>query len=333
MEEAGIPLAALRVEDPELRPPPRRTEPVAGDGHLRPLAHDVPSETDPRPAGQLQAHPRRLGDDVCHGWGEPRGLEDHEERLRAASQGDEPVKAILEGRALHARIQARWQVDQEEIDRPCREERAGQRETVGQRLGREDDEPLQPDPASDRLDRIERAGKIQPGDDRTGGLGLGGEPQGESGPAARGVPAQGHAGRSGQAAGAEDGVECREAGRDDLAAGQLRRKRVPRRHERRNKRSLAHFVVGEGHGRQCPHGLPEPARRGRSPASLEGRQRGRHVGVGGGHRSADYRTDVLVWQEGTSVTATSSSGPTIGRYDGRHAAAPDAHGPPDPRRR
>ena len=45
--EAAIALPALGVEDPELRPPPRRAEPVPGDGHLRLLADDVAPEPDP----------------------------------------------------------------------------------------------------------------------------------------------------------------------------------------------------------------------------------------------------------------------------------------------
>ena len=60
--EAAIALAALGVEDPELRPPPRRAEPVAGDGHLGLLADDVAPEADPRSAGELEAEAGRLGD-------------------------------------------------------------------------------------------------------------------------------------------------------------------------------------------------------------------------------------------------------------------------------
>ena len=60
--EAGVALAALRVEDPEGRPPPRRAVAVAGDQRLRPLADDVASEPDPRPPGELEAEAGRLGD-------------------------------------------------------------------------------------------------------------------------------------------------------------------------------------------------------------------------------------------------------------------------------
>lgn len=219
VEQAGIPLAALRVEDPQLRMSPRRTEPVASDGHFRPLPDDVPPETDPRPAGQLETQPRRLGDGMGDGLGETGRLEDDEERLGPTSQGDQPMEAILEGRPTNTGVQAGREVDQQQVHRPGREERAGEGKSVGQRPGRKDDEPLQPDPASDRFDRIERPGEIQPGHDGAGGLGLRRKPQGEGGPPTRGISAQSHARRSRQAARPEDGVECREPGRDDLARG------------------------------------------------------------------------------------------------------------------
>lgn len=303
-EEAGIPLAALRVEDPELRPAPRWTEPVACDGHLRPLPDDVPPEADPRSAGQLQAQPGRLGDGMRDGRGEPRRLKDDEEGLGSTGQGGQPVEAILEGGATNARVEARRQVHEQQVHRPRREERTGQGEAVGQRLGREDDEPLQPDAAGDRLDRIERPGEVQPGDDGTCDLGLCGEPQGEGGPAARRVAAEGHARRSRQAARSQDGIECRKPGRDDLACGHGRgchgrgRGHGRRREQARDRSRNRSLFGGQRYRRQRSERLPEPARRGRSPASLEGRERGRHVGGRGGHRSVDYRTDVLLWQEG-----------------------------------
>ena len=53
--EAGVALAAVGVEDPQLRPPPRRAETVPGDHHLRPLTDDVAAEADPAAPGELQA--------------------------------------------------------------------------------------------------------------------------------------------------------------------------------------------------------------------------------------------------------------------------------------
>ena len=321
MEETGVPLTAFRVEDPEFRPPPRRTEPVAGDGHLRPLPHDVPPQTDPRAARQLEAHPGRLGDDMGHRGAEVRWLEDHEECLGAPGEGDQSMEAILERRATDARVQSWRQVDDQQVHRPGREEGTGQGQAIGQCPGREDHQPLQSDPASDRLDRIERSGKVQPRHDGARGLDFRGQPQGESGPAAGSIAPHGHARGSWQAAGPEDGIERREPGRDDVPcrADITCRDGVPCRADvTRRSGHLRGDLPGRGsgcrprhggrpgggrvrlirerHGGQRSHRLPEPTRRGRSPASLEGRQRGRHVGGSDAHRSADYRTDVLVWQ-------------------------------------
>jgi hypothetical protein len=60
--KAGVPIAALRVEDPEGRPPTRRAIPVARDEGLGPLTDDVTPEPDPRPPGELEPEPGRLGD-------------------------------------------------------------------------------------------------------------------------------------------------------------------------------------------------------------------------------------------------------------------------------
>ena len=93
-EKAGIPATALRVQDPELRPSPRRAGSVSGDDHLRPLADDVPAEPDPRPLGKLQPEPGRLGDRARDRAGEARWLEDHEEDGGSASQRGELAQPV-----------------------------------------------------------------------------------------------------------------------------------------------------------------------------------------------------------------------------------------------
>ena len=60
--EAAIPLPALGVEDPELRPSPRRPVAAPGDERLGPLADDVAAEPDPATPGELEAEPGRFGD-------------------------------------------------------------------------------------------------------------------------------------------------------------------------------------------------------------------------------------------------------------------------------
>jgi hypothetical protein len=185
--EASVPLPAVRIEDPERRPPTRRAGPVAGDDHLRPLADDVPPETDPRPAGQLEADPGRLADGGRHARGEARRLEDHERDPGPASEGGEPTEAIGDARSA---VDARREVDDEEVHGPAGEKRAGDREALVGIDRREDDEPLRPDAAGDGLHGIERRGKVQPGGDRAGRLGLRDQPQGERRPPARQVAAQ-----------------------------------------------------------------------------------------------------------------------------------------------
>ena len=81
--EAGVALTALRVEDPELRPPAGRAVSVAGDGHLRPLADDVAPEPDPRPAGELETNAARLGNGSRQTGRQAGWLEGNEERLGA----------------------------------------------------------------------------------------------------------------------------------------------------------------------------------------------------------------------------------------------------------
>ena len=59
--EAGVPFAALGVEDPERRLAPRRAVAVVRDERLGALADDVAAQADPRPASQLEPDAGRLG--------------------------------------------------------------------------------------------------------------------------------------------------------------------------------------------------------------------------------------------------------------------------------
>jgi hypothetical protein len=114
--EAGVALAALRVEDPERRPPPRRTRPIATDGHLSPLADDVSAKPDPARSSELQADAGRLAGGAGKGGGEIRWLEDDERDPGTAcerAEAPEPVRDLRRGR------DARREVDHEEIDRPA----------------------------------------------------------------------------------------------------------------------------------------------------------------------------------------------------------------------
>jgi len=94
--EAGIALATLRVEDPELRSPPRRPEAVADDHHLRSLADDVPAEPDPGPSGELQPEAGRLPERLSKARREVRRLEEDEHRVGAPGEGGDGLLASNE---------------------------------------------------------------------------------------------------------------------------------------------------------------------------------------------------------------------------------------------
>ena len=214
--EAAVAFTALRIEDPEGRPPPRRAVSIARDQRLRPLPDDVVSEADPRPPGKFEAEPARLGDGAGHRAGEPGWLEDDEERLRPTGEGGQPAQPVGDlVRPVRLREAAARQVEEQQVDRSAGEEAPGDGQTFIEGLGRDDHEPFEPDAARDGLDRVERPGEIEPGDDPTGDLRLRDQPERERGPAARAVAADGDAGRSGQAAGTEDRIEAGEPGGDD----------------------------------------------------------------------------------------------------------------------
>jgi hypothetical protein len=266
--EAGVALAAVRVEDPEHGPSPGRTEPVAGNERLGLLPDDVASEPDPGPSRQLEPEPGRLGHRSRQSIriAAAGGLEDDEEHVRPAGESRHPMEPVGDLRRAVGRGEASRQVEQQEVDRAARQQGAGNRQALVERLGRDDDEPLEPDAAGDRLDRIEGAREVDPGDDRTGGLGFGHGAQGERRPAARAIAAQGEAGVARQAARAEDRVELGKPGRDDaLERGE------------RGARGGG-LVRGKRQG-----AFGQSPRSCRSPASLETRQGRRHVRRPGGH--------------------------------------------------
>jgi hypothetical protein len=262
--EAGVPFAAVGVQDPEGRPPPRRAGPVASHDHLRPLADDVSSEVDPRLPGELEADPRRLADGGGDARGQARRLENREADPGPAGERRQPAQPI-DGR--RSPLDAFGQVHDEQVDRPAREQRAGDGDPLLD-VGRgHDDEPLRPDAAGDRLDRVEGGGEVQPGDDRAGGLGLRRQAQGEGRPAARQVAPERDAHASWQAARPEDRVERREAGREDSGGIGLARS------------AGLGLVIGlvEGHRRERADDLADSRGSGRAPPRSEGRESRRHV--------------------------------------------------------
>ena len=261
--------------------PPASPADRTGSGRRSPppLADDVASEPDPRPAGELEAEAGRFRDGGREAGGQAGRLEGDEERLRPAGEGrgraDATVGDLGGGRAG---VRARRQVDDEQVDRSAGEQRPGNREALVERVRRQDDEPVEADAAGDGLDRVEGAGEVQPGDDRAVGLGLRGEAEGEGRLARAGVAAQGDAGAPGQPTGTEDRVERGEAGPDDDPFGAARGRELGGRSARpaRGDRGVAAPAPSGPAPRRpaelplpsAPGGTPEPPTRpGRGPPS------------------------------------------------------------------
>ncbi len=271
MVEAGIALLSVGVEDSQLGSPPRRTEPVARHRDLRPLTHDVAPEPDPGAVGQLEAQAGRVGDGRGQPAVERRRFEDDEEGVRAAGERGKPAEPVVDAGGVAIARPAGGQIDEQEVDGAGGEQAAGHRQALVERLRREHDEPFETDAAGDRLDRVEAARQVQPGDDRAVRLGLGGEPERDGRPAARPRAAERDAGRARDAARSENRVEVHESGPDDALPRDIRRgDRLGGQRDR-----------GEG-----PDHVPGESRSCRAPARLEGRQGGRHVRVEGSHRPA-----------------------------------------------
>jgi hypothetical protein len=271
--ETGIALAAVGVEDPERRPPPRRAVAVPGDQCLGPLADDVAPEADPRPAGQLQPETRGFGHGSGKWTGETRRLEHDEQRLRSPGKGSQSPEPVGNGsRPILARETAAGQVQDQQVNRAPGEEHAADGQTLIERLGRDDHQPFEPNATGDGLHRVEAPGQVHPGHDGPGGLGLRGQPMDEGGPPARAIAADGNTGRPRQAAGSQDRVERREPRPDDPIVGNEDRLWICRFGRCRGVRGRRQGQGSFGDPRSC-----------RSPSSLEARHGCRHVRGEGRH--------------------------------------------------
>jgi hypothetical protein len=268
--EAGVTLPAVGVEDPECRPAPRWAVAIPGDQCLGALADDVAPEADPRAPGQLQAEAGRFGDGPGQASGETGRFQDDEQRLCSPGQGGKTTEPIGDDRGtIRGRQPAAGQVQDQEIHRTAGEQRAADGEALIERLGRDDHEPFEANPAGDGLDRIEAPGEIQPGHDGARGLGLRGKPQDECGPAAGAVTANGDTRRARQPAGSQDRVERGKPGRDDPLVRvwlRLSPRRLFRRQAWSSGQSQGPIRGSFGDPRSC-----------RSPSSLEARHGCRHV--------------------------------------------------------
>jgi hypothetical protein len=214
--QAGIPQAAVRVQDPKLRRSTRRPKPVSRDTHLRPLSHHVTSQPDPRPTAQLQPQSRNLGQHARQGRGKARRFEDQQLYAGSTSERRQPAEPFGQARcgkpgSTQGPVR---QVQQQQVHRSVLKEHGRHGHRFAERVRREDDQPLELHAPSDRLHRIETLGQVQVRDQSTSGLSLSHGPQRQCRLAAGPVAVKGSGRRTRQAAQPQDRVQRTETGWD-----------------------------------------------------------------------------------------------------------------------
>ena len=311
--QAGVPGAALRVQDLQGGAATGRAVPVAGHLHGAPLPDDVPAQADPARAAQLQAEAARLLHRGGEAPAEAGGLQHDQERARPACQRGEPAQPVPHPLPGHRRIPALGQVHDQQVHGPGGQQRAREGERLLEVHRRQDHQPLRADTARDGLHGIEGTGEVQPRDDRPAGLRLRGGPQRDRRPARGRGPAQRDRGGTRQPARTEDGVQRREPRGDDAAVGVRGRGPGAARDDGREGRGREGVRLGgrvgctgrcrdrirhrhrrprEGAlGRQ--HQVSSAPWSGRAPAGLEGGECLGDVGCGS-HRTSNNRTSVLL---------------------------------------
>lgn len=231
---------------------------------------------DPRPPRQLEPQPGRLGNGRREAAEEVRRFKDDHAHAGPPAKRRQPAEPIAEA----TRLRTRRQIDDDEINGPAREQRPDDGQPFVEVRRADDDEPLRPHAAGHGFHRIQRAGEIQPGDDRATGLGFGDVAQREGRPAARGVAPERGERAARDAALAEDPVQRREARRMD--APDLALERQSRRLPVRRRRLIAWRLHRQRRDRERPHDLGRESRRRRTPARAE-------VGKRGGHGRRGHR--------------------------------------------
>lgn len=102
--EARVAEAALGVQDPELRGPAGRPEPIAGHGHLRGLADHVTTEPDPVSPRELQAKAGSLGHGHAQPLSDARRLQDDQQRAGSSREGGQAAEAVPGLDAVRGRV-------------------------------------------------------------------------------------------------------------------------------------------------------------------------------------------------------------------------------------
>jgi hypothetical protein len=157
----------IGIADLELCLAAGNPEAVLGDGHRRPLPDDVAAQVNPRCARELEPKARRLGERAMHRGRDVQRFEDDQSTTDSPGvRGQPPERPLLGGR------KPAGQIDHQQVDRTAGQESA--REGKAFRVvGRpDDDEPAQVDTATHRFVGIERTGKVEVSNDRSGRLRL-----------------------------------------------------------------------------------------------------------------------------------------------------------------
>ena len=186
------------------------------------------------------------------GRGQVIWLEHDHAHARSPRVGRETAQRRVIGRPQPLR-----QVDDQQVDLAASNERCGKRPALVRVCRAKHQQPAQIDPACDRLEGIEDAAQIEEGDDPAARLGLGETVQRERRLAARPRPTERGAHAARQPARAEQRIESRETGGDDL----VRQRRIgPHMLGRRDLKSERAINLRPGScGYSNPHRGTPPA--------------------------------------------------------------------------
>lgn len=171
--QAGIPVAALCVQDPELGMPAGRTVPTPGHRHRAALPDHVPAEADPAGARQLEPESARLVKRIPEARPDRGRLHHQQQRAGPTCQRRQPARAITHAHAGERWIPTLREVHHQHVHGSGGEERGRQGQGLLEVHRGKHHEPLQENTTTDRLDRVKGPGEIQPGDDRARPLRLG----------------------------------------------------------------------------------------------------------------------------------------------------------------
>ena len=291
--QAGITQPALRVQDSQFRRTARRPKPIPRHADLGPLAHHVAAQSNPGSPPQLQPQRRDLGKGARQGGGKARWLQDEQLDAGSTSQGSQSAETLGQVRRRNpgSRQGSGRQVQQQQVHGPILEKHGRHRQRLLERIGRQDDQPLELNAPGNGLHRIQASGQIQIRRDPAGSLGPGHGLQRERRLAAGPIAVEDRGCGARQPAQPKDRVQGAKAG----GYRPIRRGRQAARQHLR-----VHVRTRSRSHRQRPHHFDSPrwvscapARSCPAPAFLERRQSGLNVRGRGRHGIDNDRTRVL----------------------------------------